>query len=124
MILAKEVTSDWVVDFRPPNHTYLMSDSMSKIYGYFKWHSPKDFVLLQTPLRFDTRYRKFKILQNGYKFAGEKDDTKQWVIEGSKGNKYVVLQDELGYNCSCVGFKYNGKCKHIEQVKNESECIL
>ena len=115
----KEITSDWVVDFRPPNHTYLMSDSMSKIYGYFKWHNPNDFVMLRTPLRFDTRYRKFKILQTGYNFANEKTETEQWVIEGSKGNKYVVFKDELGYNCSCVGFKYHGKCKHIDEVTNE-----
>ena len=124
MILVKEITADWDVEFRPPNHTYLMDDKMDKVIGYFKWHNPNDFQLLRTPLRFDRRYRKFKILQTGYKFANEKGDTKQWVIEGSKGNKYVVLQDELGYNCSCVGFKYHGNCKHIEQVKNESECIL
>jgi len=124
MILVKEITDDWVDVKRPPNHTYLMDDKMEKVLGYFKWHNPNDFEMLRTPLRLDRRYRKFKILQTGYKFANDTTDTKQWVIEGSKGNKYVVLQDELGYNCSCVGFKYHGKCKHIEQVKNESECIL
>lgn len=120
MILVKEITADWDVEYRPPNHTYLMSDSMSKIYGYFKWHNPNDFVLLRTPLRFDTRYRKFKILQKGYNFAGE-DSVPTWEIAGSNGNKYVVFKDELGYNCSCVGYKYHGKCKHIEQVQNELE---
>lgn len=66
MILAKEIT-DWVCDYKQPNHTYLMSDSKSKIYGYFKWHNPKHFVMFKTPLRFDTRYRKFKILQKNIK---------------------------------------------------------
>lgn len=66
MILAKEIT-DWVCDYRQPNHTYLLSDSKSKVYGYFKWHNPKDFVMLKTPLRFDTRYRQFKILQKNIK---------------------------------------------------------
>lgn len=124
MILVKEVTADWTDISRAPNHTYLMSDNMETVYGYFKWNKANDFVMLRTPLKIDRRYRKFKILQTGYKHADDKTDTKQWVIEGSKGHKYVVLQDELGYNCSCIGYKYHGKCKHIEQVKNESECIL
>lgn len=66
MILAKEVTK-WDVEFRQPNHTYLMSDSKSKIYGYFKWHNPKDFTMFKKPIRFDTRYRKFVILKKDIK---------------------------------------------------------
>lgn len=116
MILVKEITH-WKEVSRQPNHTYLMSDNMEKVFGYFKWHNPNDFQMLRTPLKIDTRYRKFKVLQTGYNFAGEA--TKTWTIEGSKGNKYVVSQDELGYNCSCVGYKYHGKCKHIDEVMNE-----
>lgn len=119
MILVKETTPDWTDAIRPPNHTYLMSDNMETIYGYFKWHNPNDFVMLRTPLKIDRRYRKFKVLQSGYNFAGEKPKGRIWEIAGSKGNKYVVSQDELGYNCSCVGFKYHGKCKHIDEVVNE-----
>ena len=119
MILVKEITKNWTEISRPPNHTYLMDDKMEKVIGYFKWHNPNDFVLLRTQLKIDTRYRKFKILQTGYKFANEKTDTKTWEIAGSKGNKYLVSQDDLGYNCSCVGFKYHGKCKHIDEVMNE-----
>jgi hypothetical protein len=62
MILAKEITK-WKVDFRQPNHTYLMSDSMHKIYGYFKWNNPNDFKMFTKPMRFDKRYRQFKILK-------------------------------------------------------------
>jgi hypothetical protein len=66
MILAKEIT-EWDCEHRQPNHTYLMSDSMSKVYGYFKWHDPKQFEMLRTPLRIDKRYRQFKILQKNIK---------------------------------------------------------
>jgi hypothetical protein len=121
MILVKEITDDWTGVTRSPNHTYLMDDKMEKIIGYFKWHNPNDFELSRSQIKLDRRYRKFKILQTGYVFANEKPQTKTWEIEGSKGNKYVVLQDELGYNCSCIGFKYHGKCKHIAKVTNESE---
>jgi hypothetical protein len=119
MILVKEITSDWVGVGRAPNHTYLMDDRMHSVIGYFKQHRPNAFHLLKTPLAIDTRYRKFKVLQTGYKFAQAKDIAPHWVIEGSKGHKYVVSRDKMGYNCSCVGYKFHGKCKHIDEVMHE-----
>lgn len=66
MILAKETTK-WDVEFRQPNHTYLMSDNMEKIFGYFKWSKPKDFMMFKKPIRIDKRYRTFKVIQKGIK---------------------------------------------------------
>jgi len=114
MILAKEITQ-WDVEYRQPNHTYLMTDSMDKIIGYFKWNNPQEFQKFKNPIRFDTRYRKFKILQR----YEEKSNAKRWKILGSKDHVYYVEQKEDDFSCTCVGFKYHGKCKHIEQVKNE-----
>ena len=121
MILVRE-TTHWEDVSRQPNHTYIMDDSMSKSYGYFKWNNPKDFQMFSKPIKLDTRYRKFKVIQRGYKFVSEKESqNKSWVIKGSKDQQYVVEETENGYSCSCIGFKYHGKCKHIEQVKNESQ---
>jgi len=66
MILAKETTK-WDDVSRQPNHTYLMSDSKEKIFGYFKWHNPKDFMMFKKPMRIDKRYRTFKVIQEGIK---------------------------------------------------------
>ena len=44
-----------------------MSDSKSKMYGYFKWHNPKEFTMFKNPIRIDTRYRTFKVIQKGIK---------------------------------------------------------
>jgi hypothetical protein len=66
MILAKETTV-WDCDHRQPNHTYLMSDNKEKIFGYFKWHNPKDFMMFKNPIRIDKRYRTFKVIQEGIK---------------------------------------------------------
>jgi hypothetical protein len=65
MILAKEI-SNWAESYQP-NHTYLMSDSMSKIYGYFKWNDPKQFQMFKNPIRIDRKYRQFKVLQKNIK---------------------------------------------------------
>lgn len=66
MILAKETTK-WDCEHRQPNHTYLMSDNKEKVFGYFKWHNPKDFMMFKKPIRIDKRYRTFKVIQEGIK---------------------------------------------------------
>jgi len=116
MILAKEITV-WDVEYRHPNHTYLMTDSMDKIIGYFKWNNPKDFQKFKSPMGFDTRYRKFEILHR----YEESSNNKRWKLLGSKNYVYYVEQTDNGLTCTCVGFKFHSKCKHIEQVKNEHQ---
>ncbi len=66
MILAKETTV-WKDVLKQPNHTYLMSDNMEKVFGYFKWNNPKDFTMFKKPMRIDKRYRKFDVIQKGIK---------------------------------------------------------
>jgi len=39
-----------------------------------------------------------------------------WPIEGSKNNTYSIEMHEKGFTCDCLGFTYNGKCKHTSQV--------
>ena len=70
MMLIKETTK-WDVEYRQPNHTYLADDKMTKVYGYFKWHNPKEFMMFKNPTRLDRRYRTFDVIQKGYKFVGE-----------------------------------------------------
>jgi hypothetical protein len=65
MILAKEITN-WAESYQP-NHTYLMSDSMSKVYGYFKWNDPKQFQMFKNPIRIDRKYRQFQVLKKNIK---------------------------------------------------------
>ena len=47
--------------------------------------------------------------------AGEK----VWMVEGSKGNIYNVKLSAGTYSCSCPGFGFRRKCRHIAEVKNE-----
>lgn len=69
MILVKE-TTHWECEHRQPNHTYLADDKMHKVYGYFKWHNPKDFMMFKNPMRLDKRYRQFKTIKTGLKMKG------------------------------------------------------
>lgn len=118
MILVKEITH-WEGVTRQCNHTYIMDESMTKSYGYFKWHNPKEFQMFSKPIRFDSRYRKFKVIKRDLYFVGQEPTNRIWQIKGSKDHVYTVEETENGMTCSCIGYKYHGKCKHIDGVLNE-----
>jgi hypothetical protein len=40
----------------------------------------------------------------------------EYAIKGSTGKTYSVVIDPKGNSCSCTGFTFYRKCKHIEQV--------
>ena len=48
--------------------------------------------------------------------AGEKT----WQVKGSKGNTYAVKLSNGVYSCTCAGYGFRRKCRHIEEIKNES----
>jgi hypothetical protein len=66
VILAKETTK-WSDSGKQANHTYLMSDDKYKIFGYFKWHNPKDFMMFKKPISIDKRNRTFEVIKTGIK---------------------------------------------------------
>jgi hypothetical protein len=112
----KEVT-EWKVDFRQPNHTYLLDGD--KLIAYRQWHTGEP--IWGTPVRFDRRYRKF--IPADLKLFGIVDAPENVTVNalqtvtGSKGDIYYV--DPEAKTCTCSGFKFRGRCKHIETLVTE-----
>jgi hypothetical protein len=44
--------------------------------------------------------------------------TKQFIVDGSKGSKYVVQREKTGWSCTCTGFGFRKSCKHITEISN------
>ena len=44
-----------------------------------------------------------------------------WQVVGSTGTKYTVKRAKGAYSCSCPGFGWRRKCKHVEQIKTKVE---
>lgn len=44
---------------------------------------------------------------------------KTWTVKGSKDSLYQVRYEHGMWNCSCVGFGFRRKCKHIDQIKSK-----
>ncbi len=45
---------------------------------------------------------------------------KTWQVKGRKGNTYTVKLSDGMYSCTCAGYGFRRKCRHIEEIKNES----
>ena len=112
----KEVTEDWDVDYRLPNHTYLMDGD--KVVAYKPWHDDP-IQHLSGKIKLNKARRKFvelPFVAADWEMEEQKAPSNIVMIEGSKGNTYEV--DVEAETCSCPGFQYRGKCKHIELAKS------
>ena len=112
MRALKEI-SEWAGVSRQINHTYLIDDR-DNIIAYKKWHKGKPiFSTGKFPL--NKRYRKFvEVDAAQFKYTAPDTKANTKIVIGSKGDKYIVNLDEK--TCSCNGFKFRGKCKHINFV--------
>ena len=112
-----EETTKWT-DSDTPNHTYLFSDNKSKALGYVRAGTKAVFTF-KRPIALDLRGRTFKAVPNtfGYKIEKEVAQNPQWKVKGSKGDIYLVEKTDSGYTCTCSGFRFRAKCKHVESVQ-------
>lgn len=99
-------TTDWDT----PNHTYLLDGS--RLIAYIK-QGTSDPIYLKKPIKgFDQRRRKFIELKVNPFNAQVKSNL--ITVIGSKGQTYSVDPDAR--TCTCTGFQFRGKCKHIESL--------
>jgi hypothetical protein len=108
MLVVKETTK-WKDG--TPNHVYVLSDDKRSMFAYVNGLTGKatKFGGRRT---FDPRYRTFRIIKR----LDEKSKNRSWKVSGSTGEVYVVEETDRGKVCSCAGFLYRGKCRHINMV--------
>lgn len=114
MEALKEVT-DWRVDFRQPNHTYLFDGT--KVVAYIPWSEGKP-VYFNRPGKLDRRGRKF--VKADIKLFDQVRAQESTLIEvkGSTGGSYWV--DPAAKTCTCPGYQFRGHCKHLEKVVDQT----
>ena len=99
------------------NGVYLLDDSKSKMYAYIRVGTTEVFTF-KKPIRIDVRGRKFVEVPNSWDFAVEdRPEGRYWQVQGSRGDVYTVSELNGNLTCSCSGFKFRGKCKHLDLAK-------
>lgn len=105
MIALKEVTV-WA-DGTTANHTYLLDGD--NMVAYIKKGTTEPFYFKRPIKGFSRSGRKFEELKKNPFKVEVKSNLKEVI--GSKGEKYFV--DEEAKTCTCPGFSFRGKCKHV-----------
>lgn len=133
MKILKEITVWNGLEYRPPNHTYLLN-SKNQIVAFAKWHGD-EIDELKSRMVLDKRYRKFEETKHSglskliskYNTENIPEEKREEFIPvyertfkvKSKGNEYVVGYSKNQLTCSCIGFGYRRKCKHADVVKKQ-----
>ena len=116
MLEILKETTIWA-DGSNSNHTYLLDGS--KIFAYAKFHG-NDIEILRTKISIDKRYRTFvKTKHSGLekliKSQTEKSNTRVFKVKSKTKEYFVELSDD-NFSCTCTGYTFRGKCKHITAV--------
>ena len=100
-----------------PNGIYLLDDAKAKMYA-FKARGTGDIKVFKNPIRIDVRGRKFVInpVQFKTKLQEEEPEGRAWTVKGSKGDEYRVSELNGNLSCTCSGFKFRSRCRHVEQI--------
>ena len=104
-----------------PNGVYLLDDGKSKMYA-FQPHGTSEIRVFRNPIRIDTRGRKFVVNPVQFKIQLQEPEPegRYWIVKGSKGDEYRVTESGGNLSCSCSGFRFRGKCKHVESIRQKS----
>ncbi len=120
--IVEEIT-EWAVEYRQPNHVYLMSGD--KALAYVPWGKGKP-IYFKTFQRLDRRGRKFREVPNRWQFrmdigAEAEEEVKPrgqtWTVASSKGGEYVVSLDAGRWACTCPGHVFRSRCRHVDELK-------
>ena len=100
------------------NGVYLFDHSRSKAYA-FRSPVTQDIKVFRKPLRIDLRGRKFVVspVQYAHSAAAEAPQGRSWSVAGSGGSEYTVAENLGQWSCTCQGFTFRGRCKHIDKLR-------
>lgn len=136
MEILKEITQ-WQVNYRQPNHTYLINNK-NQIIAYAKYNSSK-IEIFKSRHVLEKRYRKFisvnhtqlsKLIPQFISEDKKEEIEKDYIPKNSrifkvksKDKEYQVILNNKQYTCSCVGFSYRRKCRHVDAVAKKQQSM-
>jgi len=112
--------------FSPKTSTYV-----GKIENPARWLAPDEFQMhagSDTRIGFRSRViSKSSIIALEYLDGSEAVDVEKpkilpdfnETVTGSKGNQYLVKHKAGKWSCTCTGFGFRGRCKHVKGIQEK-----
>ncbi len=117
MEAVREVTVWTGVEYRTPNHDYLLDGD--RIVAYRPWGTG-EIQYLSGKIKIDRRGRKFeKLTPNPFKAPENATENTTVAVQGSKGKTYYVNVETA--TCTCPGFTFRGHCRHIQEAQDQQK---
>jgi hypothetical protein len=82
----------------------------------YRWLSADEFCLQTGNSEFPVSVINLVNVVDLKILKGSTTNIRKFKVAGSKG-EYIVTLSGQHFSCSCIGFKYHNKCKHITKVK-------
>ena len=84
----------------------------------YRWLSTNEFCLQTGNKEFPVSVINLTNVVDLNILKGSTTNIRKFKVAGTKGEYLVTLSNEH-FSCSCIGFKYHNKCKHITKVKEK-----
>ena len=110
MIQALREVTEWAVDYKQPNHTYLLDGD--RILAYMKYGKGEPIYMKGKISLVRTR-RKF-VPADISVFKVPEPAAHLIPFKSSSGTTYYVDPHEK--TCTCPGYKFHRKCRHLAEV--------
>ena len=134
MYAKPTVGSDVEITTNTPNSTQpfaLPNRYRGTVVQSFKWVGDHDFCLTTGDSAFPVRVVDIRCVKD-MKYADgsaaiEKANSvavpkiQSYSVEGSKGDIYIVTNDDGKWACDCVAGRFGRHCKHVDKIKKQ--CI-
>lgn len=107
--ILREVTGT-VDGFNYPKHLYYVNEKDKLVWFQVEDYS-RGLDKYNKPKAFDTRRRKFELVGTVPELH---DDNSIVEVKSESGYIHHVNKDKM--SCTCKGYKFRGKCKHLSIV--------
>jgi hypothetical protein len=98
---------------------YKLVTLTGKVVKSQKWVKADSFSLETTDKEYPVKIIPVSWVTDVKIISGKVDTVNVYNVVGSKGDKYTVTKSADQYSCTCVGFKFAAKCKHIQSIKDK-----
>ena len=90
---------------------------------YEKWYKANEVGLTTDqdwfPVRVIQRERIVEVNDLPVDYSEPESDRIEVKVTGSKGNEYTIVKEHGKTTCTCPGFQFRGRCRHIKEFEQK-----